>query len=90
MRFSCNDVIGLFVYDYSDTTGWSEKVKEYHDKGEVIDVDFDVVVETYFEADFLNKKFVPVDDEAKKWAKTLMDYVFPTQEEVNAVEVVVS
>lgn len=72
MKFISNDVHGVFEYDFSDNVGWSEKVKNYYNKGDVIDVNFDVVIETHFTADFLNGKFVPLDAEAKEWAVPLM------------------
>lgn len=79
MLFRCNDVHGVFEYDQSDTTGWSVKVKNYYNKGDVIDVDFDVVVESHFEADFLGGKFVAVDAEAQQWAMTLQEFMQPVE-----------
>jgi hypothetical protein len=80
MQFRTNDVIGIFVFDFSDTTGWSEKVKDYYNKGDIIDVDFDVVIETHFTVDFLNNKFVAVDQEAQDWAKSLVEFMQPKEE----------
>lgn len=82
MQFRCNEVHGVFEYDQCDTTGWSVKVKNYYNEGEVIDVDFDVVVESHFEADFLNGKFVAIDAEAQQWAKTLQEFMQPTEQAV--------
>jgi len=75
MQFQCNDVHGVFEYDFSDMSGWSMKVKNYHNKGDIIDVDFDVVVESHFEADFLNGKFTAVDEQAQAWAKSLQEFM---------------
>jgi hypothetical protein len=75
MQFRCNDVQGVIEYDYSYGAGWSEKVKNYYNKDEIIDVDFDVVIESYFTVDFLNGKFIPVDQEAQDWAKTLQEFM---------------
>lgn len=80
MQFRSNDVQGVFVYDFSDNLGWSEKVREYYNKGDVIDVDFDVVIETHFMVDFLNNKFVAIDAEAQEWAKTLVEFMKPVDE----------
>lgn len=89
MQFRTNDVIGIFVFDYSDKNGWSEKVKDYYNKGDIIDVDFDVVIETHFTVDFLNGKFVAVDTEAQDWAKTLVEFMRP-KEEVEQQEAVLA
>ena len=75
MQFQCKEVHGVFEYDYTDLSGWSMKVKNYHNKGDIIDVDFDKVVESHFEADFLNDKFMAVDQEAQVWAKTLQEFM---------------
>lgn len=88
MQFRSNDVQGVFVYDFSDNLGWSEKVREYYNKGDVIDVDFDVVIETHFTVDFLNNKFTAIDAEAQDWAKTLVEFMQPVDEvEVQELEV---
>ena len=79
MKFRSNEVQGVLVYDYSYVGGtsyqWSEAVTEYHNEGDIIDVDFDVVIETHFTIDFLNGKFTAVDEEAQAWAKPLLELV---------------
>lgn len=76
MKFRSNDVQGIFVYDLSADDGsyrWSEVVKDYYNKGDIVDVDFDVVIETHFTIDFLNGMFTPMDDEAREWAAPLLE-----------------
>jgi hypothetical protein len=85
MQFRTTDVHGLFVYDLSDSFSWSEKVKDYYNEGDVIDVDFDVVIETHFTADFLNGKLVAVDEEAKTWAAPLLQ-MMKSPKEVEEVQ----
>jgi hypothetical protein len=87
MQFLSNDVQGIFVYDYTEPLGWSEKVKEYYNKGDIVDVDFDVVIETHFTADFLNGKFTAIDAEAQDWAEPFLALMRP-QEEVEQEEAV--
>lgn len=73
MQFRTTEVHGVFVYELSDTFAWSEKVQDYYNEGDVLDVDFDVVIETHFTADFLAGKVVAVDEEAKAWAAPLLE-----------------
>jgi hypothetical protein len=73
MQFRTTEVHGIFVYEVSDNFAWSEKVVDYYNEGDVIDVDFDSVIETHFTADFLNGKLVAVDEEAKAWAAPLIE-----------------
>jgi hypothetical protein len=84
MQFRTTDVHGIFVYDMSDSVCWSEKVTDYYNKGDVIDVDFEVVIETHFTADFLGGKLVAVDEEAKAWAAPLLE-MMKSPEEVEEV-----
>lgn len=87
MQFRSNDVQGIFVYDFTDTTGWSEKVKEYYNNGDIIDVDFDVVIETHFTSDFLNGKFTAIDTEAQGWAEPFLAMMRPQVEAVEELAV---
>jgi hypothetical protein len=80
MQFRTTDIHGVFVYEMSDTFGWSEKVKDYYNKGDIIDVDFDVVIETHFTSDFLNGKLIAVDEEAKAWAAPLLEMMKSSKE----------
>lgn len=82
MQFRTTEVHGIFVYDMSEGFVWSEKVKDYYNKGDVIDVDFDVVIETHFTSDYLNGKLVPVDDEAKAWTLPLLEMTHEVVAEV--------
>lgn len=73
MQFRTTEVHGIFVYEMTDCFAWSEKVKDYYNEGDLIDVDFDVVIETHFMSDYLNGKLVAVDEEAKAWAHPLLE-----------------
>jgi hypothetical protein len=87
MLFRANEVHGVFVYDLTAVGNhcqWSEKVRDYYNKGDEIVVDFDVVIETHFTADFLRGQVSPVDQEAQDWAAPLLEMMKVEQEEMLA------
>lgn len=84
MLFRSNEVHGVFVYDLTAVGNhcqWSEKVRSYYNKGDEIDVDFDVVIETHFTADFLRGKVEPIDQEARDWAAPLLEMMKHPEDE---------
>jgi hypothetical protein len=78
MKFRSNAVQGITVYDLVDIGNnkfrWTELTNEYVNAGDIIDVNFDVVIESYFTVDVLNGMFTAVDEEAQAWIAPLKEF----------------
>lgn len=79
MQFKSLAAQAMTVYDLANIDGkyvWTESRNEYVNAGEIITVDFDHVIESYFTRDYLAGAFVAVDAEAQAWAKPLAELVW--------------
>lgn len=75
MKFKATDVIALIVYvDDKDSTEWYLTDQIWYNIGDIVEVDpnFEYVVEPYFVRDLLEGHFVPFDEEAQKYAETVL------------------
>ena len=76
MIFESNEAQAVFVYFPFDVPNqWDCHQKEYYDEGDLIRINFDFVVESYFTRDFLDGKFTAFDQAAKDWALPLVELI---------------